>query len=38
MLPLKYEDNTLQIKEKKYRKNCSVFLYSKLPPVPLPIF
>ena len=38
MLPSKYEDNTLQIKEKKYRKNCFVFLYSKLPPVLPPIF
>ena len=38
MLPSKYEDNSLQIKEKKYRKNCFVFLYSKLPPVLPPIF
>ena len=38
MLPSKYEDNTLQIKEKKYRKNYSVFLCWKLQLVPLPIF
>ena len=25
MLPSKYEYNALKIKEKKYRKNCSVF-------------
>ena len=37
MLPSKYEDNTLQIKE-KVQKELLRFLYLKLPPVPLPIF
>ena len=37
MLPSKYEDNTLQIKEKSTGRTAP-FLYSKLPPVLPPIF